>query len=476
MHNPKEVKSSSPNLDVRSSSSSNKLRPLSIGLTEELVRRTLHDTASDRQRAAHASEVRVDVARAHTALVDAPDDQTLAAAAVTSRENALDVGAVLARRGLDVLAGILLDHAGHDLLLGAEEAHGQQNEVGGENLLAAFDLLHIPAAGGGFGPLDTDSLDALDVAFAVVDELFGHDAILARVLAHVGLDFGVAVVDSVDTGPLWPWVVAGALRRRLREQLEVDDVLGTVTDGSTNAVVTSVTTTDDDNVLALGGDVGIVGQLRVEQRLGVLVQELHGEVDALEVAVGNGKVARNGGTSGDDHRVVVRLERLKGDIALADEAAGDVLDTLSSHEVYTALNHVLVELHVGDTVHEQTTDTVGTLVNGDLVTRLVELVGGSETCRTGTNDSNSLAGAILGWGGDHPAHLETTVDNGTLDGLDADGILIDAKDTSALARSGADTTSKFGEVVGHEQTVESVLPLVLLGKKCQQRLSYAHGG
>lgn len=41
----------------------------------------------------------------------------------------------------------------------------------------------------------------------------------------------MTVVDAVDARPLRPRVVARAVRRRGREQLEVDDGLGTVSDG-----------------------------------------------------------------------------------------------------------------------------------------------------------------------------------------------------------------------------------------------------
>jgi hypothetical protein len=436
-----------------------------VGLAQKLVRRALHDTTCDGQSATHAGEVGVDFAGAHAALVDAPDDEGLATAAITSGEDAVDVGAVLARWGLDVLASILLDHTSHDLLLGAKESHGQEDEVGREDLLAALDLLHVPAAASGLGPLNANGLNALDVALAVVDELLGHDAVLTRVLAHVGLDLSVAVVHTVDARPLRPWVVAGTLCRRLRKQLEVDDVLGTVANGSTNAVVTSVTTTNHDNVLALGGDVGIVGKLGVKQGLGVLVQKLHGKVNSLEVAVGNGKVTRHGGTSGDDHGVVFLLERVESDVALTNEAASDVLDALGGHEVNTALNDILVELHIGDTVHEQTTNTVRALVDSHLVTSLVELVGSGKTSRSGTDDGDSLTRAPLGRSRDHPAHLEATVDDCALNGLDANGVLVDAEDASTLTGSRADTSSELREVVGHEQTVESVLPLVLLQEK-----------
>ena len=75
------------------------------------------------------------------------------------------------------------------------------------------------------------------------------------------------------------------------------------------------------------------------------------------------------------------------------------------------------------------------------------MVSSSKTSGAGTDDGNSLARAVLGRRRDHPAHLETTVDDGALDGLDTNGILVDSENASTLARSRADTTSELGEVV-----------------------------
>ncbi|GKT57393.1 conserved hypothetical protein [Colletotrichum tofieldiae] len=424
-------------------------RTLGLGgldLAEDLLRGALDDTAGDGQAGALLEE-QVDLAGGLSAFVDTPLTE-------------MDVGAVLARRGLDVLASVLLDVVAEDAGLGAEETHGQEDEVGREELLRAVDLLHVPTAGGGAGPLDADGVDALDLAGAVVDELLGHDAVLAGVLAHVLLDLGVAVVHAVDAGPLGPRVVAGTLRRGLGQKLEVDDRLGAVAHRGTDAVVTGVTTADDDDVLALGGDVGAVLKLGVEEGLGVLVQELHGVVDALELAALDGEVTGDGGAGGDDDGVVLGLEVHELDV-LADGNAALEVDALGGHEVGTALDDALVELHVGDTVHEQTTGAVGTLIDGDGVPSAVELVGSGQTSGAGTDDGHLLAGADLGRGRDHPSLLEAAVDDGALNGLDTNGVLVDAENAGALARSRADTAGELGEVVGHEQAVESVAPLPL---------------
>jgi hypothetical protein len=117
-------------------------------------------------------------------------------------------------------------------------------------------------------------------------------------------NFRVAVVDTVNSRPLRPRVVVGSLIRRLRQQLKVGNRLGTVTNRGTNAVVTSITTTNDNNMFALGGNVGVIGELGVKERLGVLVKELHGKVNALQVASLDREVTSDGSTGGNDNSVI----------------------------------------------------------------------------------------------------------------------------------------------------------------------------
>ena len=79
----------------------------------------------------------------------------------------------------------------------------------------------------------------------------------------------MTVISTENPWPLRPWVVAATTSRRLGEQLKVDNGLGTMTHSSSDTVVTSVTSTNDDDILALCTDVCIVLELRVEKRFGV---------------------------------------------------------------------------------------------------------------------------------------------------------------------------------------------------------------
>lgn len=136
--------------------------------------------------------------------------------------------------------------------------------------------------------------------------------------------------------------------RRTRQELKVGDGSRTVSDTGTNAVVTSITTTNDNNILALGRDVRIVGVFGIKQRLGVGREEVHGEVNSVDLSVRQLEVSRPGRSSSNNDSVVVLLD-LQGIGVDSDVGAGNECDTFSGHEIYTSLDNILVELHVGDT-------------------------------------------------------------------------------------------------------------------------------
>ena len=119
---------------------------------------------------------------------------------------------------------------------------------------------------------------------------------------------------------------------------------------------------------------------------------------------------------------------------------------------------MLVEFHIGDAVHEQTAGTVGTLENRHPVAGFVELGGGGEARRTGTDDSDLLAGADAGRFWEHPAFLPAPVDNATLNILDRDRRGGDAEHAGALARRGTYAAGELRKVVGLVQAFERLTP------------------
>ncbi len=215
------------------------------------------------------------------------------------------------------------------------------------------------------GPFDADGVDFLDVAVASPTNFLVLMRYCARVVAEFGGGFLLAVVELVDLGPLRPGIVGGALQRRLGQNLELHEALAAVAHGGADAVGAGVAAADDDDVLALGGDESAVGVVRVEQAFGVGVQKLHGEMDALELAALDRQIARLGRAAAEDDGVEVAAQFVGG-IVDADFAVGDELDPFGFHQLDAAQDDVLlVELHVGDAVHEQAADAIGALEDRD---------------------------------------------------------------------------------------------------------------
>ena len=111
-----------------------------------------------------AGEVAVHFAGAGAAFVDGPDDEGLAAAAVAAVRRRRTPGSDVEKRpvvGLEVGAGIEVDVEGFgEMFFGAEEAHGEEDEVGGGkvcSLPGTLSMANLP--GVVFDPGDADGAE-----------------------------------------------------------------------------------------------------------------------------------------------------------------------------------------------------------------------------------------------------------------------------------------------------------------------------
>ncbi len=124
-----------------------------------------------------------------------------------------------------------------------------------------------------------------------------------------------------------------------------------------------------------------------------------------------------------------------------------------------AVQDVLAQLEVGDAVAEQATDPVGALEDGHRVPGAIELIGGSQPGRAGSDDGHRPPGALVRWAWRGPALRKGTLDDGGLDGLDGHGWLVDAEHAGRLARRRADPAGELGEAVGGVEGLQRALPL-----------------
>jgi len=84
---------------------------------------------------------------------------------------------------------------------------------------------------------------------------------------------------------------------------------------------------------------------------------------------------------------------------------------------------LLLKLHVGDTIHEETAWAVSALEKRDEVPRFVELIRRGEAGRARTDDGDFLTGALFWRLWLDPTFVPGLVDDGALDILNRDGWL-----------------------------------------------------
>ncbi len=355
-------------------------------------------------------------------------------------------------------------------MLGSTKAESEQHEITRPNLLRAGNHRERCSILALLAPVNADRLQRFDVAVFVADELTCLNREFARVVregfvrnffvVELCRCFFVAVVHSEDLPPFGPRVVGSSFQRRLRNDFKRDQALAAMSQRRADAVGSGITTTDHDHVFIFGTDVVAIGMLRVQQALGVLSEELHRHVDAAQIAargLGEEVIGLRRSDTQDD-RIEVAHELLRRQ-CFADLCACNEFYTFGDEQVDSTLhNFLLVELHVGDAVHEQSTNAVSSFVNGHVVTCRIELSGAGQARWARANHGDLLAGSRLWWIGSDPVMLPTMIDDRALDVLDRDWRLMNAAAASAFAWSWANSASELREVVRQMQAIQGFSP------------------
>ena len=191
----------------------------------------------------------------------------------------------------------------------------------------------------------------------------------------------------------------------------------------------------------------------------LLGEEVHGEVDAAQLAPGNRQVARLLGARRQQDGVEPASKLGYGEID-ADLDAGLEEDPLLPHLLDAPVHDPLLQLEIRDPVAEQPAHAIRLLEDGHRVAGTGQLLGRGETRGAGADDRHRAAGPSLRLDGTHPSLVEAVPDDLPLDLLDRHRRVVDPEHAGRLARRRADQTGELREVVGGVQADERVLPLV----------------
>src|SRR5205807_8319847 len=149
-----------------------------------------------------------------------------------------------------------------------------------------------------------------------------------------------------------------------------------------------------------------------------------------------------------------------GGRAHADEIRRAELDALGAHLLQAPVDHVFFELEVGDAVTQQPADAVALLEHGHVVAGARQLLRAGKPGRARADDRDLLSRPVRRGQRPYPALFPGLVDDGVLDRLDADRVLVDAQHARFLAGRRTDAAGEFRKVVGRMQYFDRRLPVL----------------
>ena len=123
---------------------------------------------------------------------------------------------------------------------------------------------------------------------------------------------------------------------------------------------------------------------------------------------------------------------------------------------------MLFQLHVGDAVHQQTTNPVGSFEDRDFMPNAVQLSRRSQPGGSRTDNRDTFSGPSLRRIGLDPTLFESMVDDRTFDVLDRDRRISNSQDARTLARGGANPSGELRKIVRLVQTIECLAPVTAI--------------
>ena len=345
-----------------------------------------------------------------------------------------------------------------------EETHGQQYHVGLYHFRLA-DRLHEGTAALGIGfPRHFLYFHARHFA-VLAEETQGVEVPAAEttlLMARSGLE---------GAGPGRPGIlrIVGA-DGGLRHDFYLRHAAASLAVGRAYAVAPGVAAADDEDILPLSGDPFGGGYVSAGKYPVLLGQHVEGEVDAFQLASGDGEVARLGRTGGDDVGIEAGRQMPQVDIGIELE-----LNVLGAQDGHAAVDEGFVQLEIGDTVAQEAAGILVTVEHGDSIAHLVQAVGGHQPGGAAANDAYTQAVAP-GLSGADVVLLEGVLgDGGLVLAVGGGFVLHEVQHAGFLAEGGADAPGELGEVVGGVEQAVGQLPVAAVEGVVPLRRAVAQG-
>lgn len=200
----------------------------------------------------------------------------------------------------------------------------------------------------------------------------------------------------------------------------------------------------------------------------------HGKMNTIQLTTLDIQIPRLGSPKTKRQRIKIGPKFIHIHI-LPNIRIGHKLNPLLSQQIDTSVDRILLELHIGNAVHEQPPDSVGTLKDRHLVPHLIQLIRGRQPRRTGANHGHCHAGPFLGNAGHDEPLVPSVVHDGILDVLNGDGSIHQSGDAAPLTRSRADPARELREVVRLVQPLDGVGPLPVVDEVVPLGNEIVHG-
>ena len=236
----------------------------------------------------------------------------------------------------------------------------------------------------------------------------------------------LAVIGLLHVGPLGPRIGGRTHLGRAGAVFQLAHRARTLAHRRAHAVVARVATADDDDVLARSADSRLAAFEQRTRLLGEIIDRVDHVTrgEAFLEAFGANTACRTRARRHDDR--IEFLGKPRGHHGIGCVGVQAKLDAKLGHELGAARNHRLVELHVGNAVHEKAARTIVTFYHRDAGPTASEIPSSDQSCRSRTNHSDMRGTRGSRREPARPAVFPLPIGDGALIVVDRHGLVVAA--------------------------------------------------
>ena len=294
--------------------------------------------------------------------------------------------------------------------------------------------------------MQSNCLCLANIPFFVGNKLCNRCLVYSWILSKDSNGLFLSIVGFQNSRPLWPRIISSSFSRRLRHHFQLCNRFGSQTDHCSHTVVSGIASAYHKNMPVSGHLIWYLCKITVQKSSGYCSQEIYGKPYSLCVSSRHSDISGRRSSAGQKYSVI-RFQKLLCFDIFSHVCLYFKDYTFFFHQTDSAVYYRFFQLHIWNSIPQQTSGTIASFINNHRMSSPVQLLRRCKTGWSASYDCNCVSGTNLWFLRLHPAFCKCGFNNGSFVFFGCHRLSVQIAGTGSLTESRTHSGRKFRKAV-----------------------------